>query len=169
MSLSERPKVSYNYKVQVLDRELQMFDAVMWGWQNRAFSVPVWNSYTYTSQAIGQGTTTLFVEETASREFGADKVAIIFAGPELYEAVEIQEVQADRLILKKPVQFSWTRKVPVLPARTMRMAKEINYTGPVANFREIDMSFTAEAGEELLAILAINNGIKEKRAFFFFS
>jgi len=116
MSLSERPKVSYNYRVQVMDNELQRFDAIMWGWQNRAFAVPVWNSYTYTSQAIGQGTTTLFVEDTANREFAVDSVAIIFAGPEMYEAVEIQEVQADRLLLKKPVQSSWTRKVAVLPA-----------------------------------------------------
>lgn len=152
MSLSELPKVSYNYRVQVMDNELQRFDAIMWGWQNRSFAVPVWNSYTYTSQAIGQGTTTLFVEDTANREFAVDRVAILFAGPELYEAVEIQEVQADRLILKKPVQASWTRKVAVLPARTMRMAKDISYTGPVANFREIDMSFTAEAGEDLTVI-----------------
>ncbi len=152
MSLSERPKISYNYRVQVMDNELQRFDAIMWGWQNRAFAVPVWNSYTYTSQAIGQDTTTLFVEDTANREFAVDSVAIIFAGPEMYEAVEIQEVQADRLLLKKPVQSSWTRKVAVLPARTMRMAKDISYTGPVANFREVDMSFTAEAGEELLSI-----------------
>lgn len=152
MSLSEWPKVSYNYRVQVLDSELQRFDAIMWGWQNRAFAVPVWNSYTYTSQVIGQGATTLFVEDTANREFAADKVAVIFAGPEMYEAVEIQEVQPDRLLLKKPVQSSWSRKVAVLPARAMRMAKDISYTGPVANFREVDMSFTAEVGEEMPSI-----------------
>ena len=149
MALSDDPKVSYNYTVQVLDKELQLFDALMWGWQTRMFSVPVWNSYTYTSAAILEGADVLYVESTVGREFFVDGNAIIFAGPEMYEAVEVKEIQADRLILKKPTQRAWTRKVPVLPARNMRAAREIDYTGPVANFREINMSFTAEVGETI--------------------
>lgn len=149
MSLNEYPKISYSYRVQVLDKELQLFDSIMWGWQNRAFSIPVWNSFTHTSQAIPAESTVLYVGSTADREFAPDRVALIFAGPELYEAVEIQEVQPDRLILKRPTQRTWTRKVPVFPTRTMRMAREIQYTGPVANFREIDISLSAEAGEML--------------------
>lgn len=147
MALNDTPKISYTFRAQVLDEELQMFNGVMWGWQNRAFAVPVWNSYTYTSQSAGAGTSTLFVESTALREFRADSLAVIYAGAQLYEAVEILEVQPDRLILKKPLTLGWTRRVPVMPVRTMRMAREINYTGPVANFREVDISLIGEAGE----------------------
>lgn len=149
MSLNEHPKISYSYRSQVLDHELQMFDSMMWGWQSRSFAVPIWNSYTYTSQAIPAEATILYVESTADREFTPNTVALIFAAPDMFEAVEIQEVLADRLLLKRPTQRTWTRKVPVFPVRTMRMAREISYTGPVANFREIEISFTGEVGEAL--------------------
>lgn len=149
MALNILPKITYNYRLQLVDEELQLFDSIMWGWQNRAFAVPVWNSYTYTSQDIGQGTTTLFVESTAGREFAVDKLAIIYASAGMYEAVEVLEVQADRLLLKKPVARNWTKRVPVLPARTMRMSNEISYTGPVANFREVDMVLISETGENM--------------------
>ena len=147
MALSETPKISYTYRAQVLDEELQRFDAVMWGWQNRVFAVPVWNSYTNTSQGVGVGTTTLFLQDTVGREFEVDRLALIYAGPELFEAVEVQEVLSDRLILKKPLANSWTARVPVMPMRTMRMAKEITYTAPVMNFREVDISLVSEQGE----------------------
>lgn len=146
-ALTDYPKITYNYSVQVMDEEMQKFEALMWGWQNRAFAVPVWSSYTYTSQDIGAGSQTLFLEETAFREFTPDSVAIIYASPDMYEAVEISEVYPDRLVLKKPTQSSWTRRVHVLPARTMRMSSQIDYTGPVANFKEFALNLYAESEE----------------------
>ena len=147
MALNDNPKISYEFKTQVMDEEMQLFDSIMWGWQNRSFAVPVWNSYTKTSQVAGQGSSVLLVEDTAHREFKVDGLALVFAGPDMYESVEVAEVLPDRLVLKKPLTRSWTRRVAVIPVRTMRMAKEISYGSPVANFKEINLSLVAEVGE----------------------
>lgn len=149
MDLSGTPKVSYSYQVQLLDEEVQRWESMMWGWQNRTFAVPVWNSYAFTSQRIGAGATTLDVTATADREFVAGGLAVIWAGPELFETVQIEEVAATYLRLKKPTQMPWTKRVHVIPLRIMRMAREIQYTGEVANFRNVSASFTADAGEAM--------------------
>lgn len=149
MALTDDPRVSYTYRVQALDNERQRLEALVWGWQSRAFAVPVWNSYTHTSQPVAPGNEIIYVDATADREFAPGKLAIILAGPALFEAVEILEVFPDRLRIKKPAQRAWTRRVPVLPARTMRMANEVQYNGQVANYREYDVTFTADATEVL--------------------
>ena len=149
MDLSGSPKVSYTYQVQLLDEEVQRWESMMWGWQNRTFAVPIWNSYAYTSQRIGAGATTIDVTSTADREFAAGGLAVIWAGPELFETVQIEEVGATYLRLKKPTQLPWTKRVHVMPLRIMRMAREIQYTGEVANFRNVSASFSADAGEKM--------------------
>lgn len=146
-ALTDEPKISYSYSTQVMDEEMQRFEALLWGWQNRAFAVPVWSSYTYTSQGVGAGSQVLFLEETSYREFSVDGVAVIFASPEVYEAVEVSEIHSDRLVLKKPLQNSWTARVPVMPARTMRMASQVDYAGPVANFKEFSLKLYSESEE----------------------
>lgn len=149
MAQADDPRLSYNFQIQVMDNELQRFEALMWGWQSRVFAVPAWNEFTYTAQPVAPGIETIYVEDTSYRGFKPDTLAILIAGPGLYEAVEVKEVYSDRLVLKKPVQRPWTRRVPVLPARSMRMAREISYTGPVANFKEVEITFTADATEAL--------------------
>ena len=152
MDLSGGPKVSYSYQVQLLDEEVQRWESMMWGWQNRTFAVPIWNSYAYTSQRIGTGATTVDVTSTEYREFLAGGLAVIWAGPELFETVQIEEVGPTYLRLKKPTQKSWTKRVHVIPLRIMRMAREIQYTGEVANFRNVSASFSADAVEEVPAM-----------------
>lgn len=147
MSLNDVPKISYTYRVQVLDRELQLINAHIWGWQNRVWAVPVWNSYTRISERVAVGDTVINVEETAGREFYDGGLALIYASAELCEAIEILEVSPTQLVLKKPVTKTWTALVKVVPIRNMRMNREIAFTTPVANFREIDVGFISEAGE----------------------
>lgn len=149
MALADNPRISYNFQIQVMDNELQRFEALMWGWQSRVFAVPIWNSFTYTKENVAPGAEVIYVGSTAYREFKPDALAVLVAGPGLFEAVEVKEVYEDRLVLKKPVQHAWTKRVPVLPARSMRMAREITYTGPVANFKEVSLTFTADATELL--------------------
>lgn len=152
MALTDDPKLAYEYRIQAQDGDAQRLDSILWGWQNRMFAVPIWPSYTYTSEHITQGSTTLYVESTHLREFAEDGLAIILADASLYEAVEIREVHPDRLILKKPMQRSWTRKVPVLPARAMRMQREIDYTGPVANFKEVNLGLSSDMTEPTIPL-----------------
>lgn len=149
MSLSDDPKVSYDFNLQVTDNEMQRMDAIVWGWQNRMFAVPVWASYTYTSQTISPGSEIVYLESTELREFKVDGLAIILASADLYEAVEIREIHPDHLVLKKPTQHGWTRRVPVFPSRTMRMAREITYTGPAVNFKEFSVSMVSDQTEPL--------------------
>ena len=153
MSLNDLPKISYTYRVQVMDRELQLFNAHLWGWQNRVWAVPVWNSYAYTAERVAAGDTVVHVQSTAGREFKDEGLAVIFASAELYEAVEVLEVHPTHLVLKKPTQMSWTRRVKVLPVRNMRMNREIGYASPVANLREVDIGFISEAGETVQAVV----------------
>lgn len=150
MSLSDDPKLAYEYRVQVQDNEAQRFDSIIWGWQNRVFAVPIWPAYTYTSENLAVGSTTVYVESTELREFVVDGLAIIMADAAIYEAVEIREVHEDRLILKKPLQRRWTKRVPVLPAKAMRMQREIEYSGPVANFKEANLGLISDATEPLI-------------------
>ena len=152
MALTDHPRISYEFKIQVVDNERQRFESLMWGWQSRVFAVPVWNSFTYTSEPVAPGAFVVRVQSTAYREFKPEGLAIIAAGPALFEAVEILEVHPDYLLLKKPTAFGWTRRVQVMPVRTMRMAKEISYTGPVANFKDVRLQFTADSQEVLQSV-----------------
>lgn len=152
MSLNDIPKISYTYRVQVMDRELQLFNAQMWGWQNRVWAVPVWNGYAYTSERVAAGDVTVQVQSTVGREFRVGGLALIFASAEMYEAVEVLEVHPTQLVLKKPTLRAWTRRVKVIPIRNMRMNREIAYSSPVANFREVDIGFISEAGEEIPSV-----------------
>lgn len=50
-------------------------------------------------------------------------------------------------MVKKPLGFRWTRRVQVMPVRLMRMAREIAFQSPVANFKEVTVSLVAEGTE----------------------
>lgn len=152
MALTDHPRISYDFKIQVMDNELQRFEALMWGWQSRVFAVPVWNSYTYTAEPVAPGATIVHVGSTEFREFRPDGLAIIAAGPGMFEAIEVLEVHPQHLLLKKPTARGWTRRVQVMPVRTMRMAREISYSGPVANFKEPRLQFTADSQELMQAV-----------------
>ena len=108
------PRRRLEYKVLLKNEKAQYFDSVMWGWQNRAFALPLWQYRQATTALVSVGATSISVP-TTDTPFLAGELAVLYVDPGNYEVVDILSVGAGVLNLSRPTGAAWPIGTSVYP------------------------------------------------------
>lgn len=115
------PRISYEAEVLVYGAERQYFDHCMTGWSARTFVVPVWPQQQWLTTAHAAGATTITCD-TTSRNFRAGRLAVVRGETAMQnETVEILNVLAGSLTLKRPLLKAWPKGTLLTPAVTAQL------------------------------------------------
>lgn len=113
-SLRHQARRRLSYQFNVLREETQRFDNVTWGWQNRAFAVPIWN-YRCELTAPAVAADLSLALDTTTAGFAVDNLAAIYLAPDNYEIVEIDAVADASITLKRPLAGNWEAGAAIYP------------------------------------------------------
>ena len=150
MSLSDDPKISASYSAYVFDEEMWLLESRLWGWQAREFTCPIWKSSADLTAAVQPGSFIVPVTSTEAREFAPGKLATLWASPQINETFEVAEVNATEIVAVRPIGQYWPAGTSVMPIRSMRLSREVSYSGGVANEKEFSFSLATDAAEPQL-------------------
>ena len=132
-SLRTKARRSMEYRLQLKGRDAQIFENLLWGWQNRLYAVPVWSDKPRLTADQSDGDTVLHVP-TGTYGFSAGGLAIIFVDRDNYEVVEIDSLTGSTITLARPLENAWPVHTLVYPAILGQLPTAVptqRYTGGV--------------------------------------
>lgn len=124
------PRQTWEFSSTASGVERAAMEAAMIGWGARAWAVPLW-PHGVDVQGVASGAVEVPMQ-TLGREFRAGGLAMFLGDSALRsEVVEVQDVQADRLVLRRPVANTWPSGAVLYPAKSARMLEPTieRYTG----------------------------------------
>lgn len=146
-SVVEQPDTSISYTVQNHSQAIHYLDSLLWGWQHRIYAVPMWHRAERLTEVAYVGSSTLMLDTTYAG-FRANGLVMMWSSYDAFEAAEIAEVRADRLILKRGLQSTWGRGASATPCRAGRLPQEVQTSWTHANLGSATLNFWLTDVEE---------------------
>ena len=122
-SLRIAPRKAWQAAFVVEGAERALFDLAMAGWGRRVWALPVWVDVQCLGTPLPAGSTSIPCE-TAGRDFRGGGLALL-RGDTAFdtEAVEILEMTANVIVLKRVTQRAWPAGTRIYPLRSARLAE----------------------------------------------
>lgn len=139
LQVRARPRRILEYDFLVRDAELARLDALLWGYQTQKYLLPIWTDPQVLAAELPAGAVEIVVS-TEGYDFEAGGQAVLLRGLEA-EAVEIDQVQADRLTLAAPTVSDWSKGARVYPARLARVATQATLRKETNNLASGSLQF----------------------------
>lgn len=118
------PRRVFEARVLVEGRERAYFDNAMAGWGYRVWALPIWPDVQWLPVSVSLGATEVPCVPTG-RDFRAGGLAMLRGDTAFdIEAVEIDTVAADRIVLKRPTLRGFDAGVRLYPVRTATLAQQ---------------------------------------------
>jgi hypothetical protein len=139
-----------------LQREAQ---ALLLGWQDRVFGVPIWWEGRPLTAAATAGAYSITVD-TAYGDFRVGAAAILWEDAQTYAAMEITEVAADALTFSSPLPSDFPAGVLVMPLRTAYANPTTQREFHLINVQDMRMQFITldnDSGLESAAAFPTHN------------
>lgn len=146
-ALNENPDTQITMTVQQHREKIHNLDSLLWGWQHRIYSLPLWHRHSNLSEAAYAAGTTVMCT-TAYAGFRVGGTAILWADYDYFETFEITEIQADRLIAKRPLQRDWGRGTLVAACRPARLPQQVDANWQHADLADVQLTFVLTEVEE---------------------
>jgi hypothetical protein len=125
-SLRLSPRIQFDAELLLYDAERQFFDLAMIGWGAKNFAMPIWPQQQWLETTHATGGMIIYCD-TMHRNFKANRLAILRGQTGFdNETVEIESVLLDRLILKRPLQKTWSQGTCLSPAVTVQLNGQPN-------------------------------------------
>lgn len=114
------PRQSWEFAVFFEGTARRYAEAVIWGNGARTWALPIWPDGVELLAELPSGSAEVMAD-TAGRAFTADGLALLMIDERTAETLEVQAVQADRLVLKRPTSRAWPAGTRLLPARVAHL------------------------------------------------
>lgn len=112
--LRSKPRRRLGYQLTLHGNELNQFQNLLFGWQDRKYALPLWQDKWLLQQAVSQGQTSVPVD-TFSRGFFEGGLAVLMKDTYEYEVFEIETVEANNLVASKALENDWPVNTRVYP------------------------------------------------------
>lgn len=99
-------------------------EALIWGNGARTWALPIWPDGLQLLADLPSGSTEILID-TAGRAFTAGGLALLMTDERTAETLEVQAVQSDRLVLRRPTSRAWPAGARLLPARVAQLADSL--------------------------------------------
>lgn len=149
MSITKAPRRSVAYSALVLDRlQKQILDSMLFGWQGRLYSLPLWNEATQVGAPVSAGSDVIQVDTTRMTiRDGATVVLFLRAG--VHEALEVESYTASTITVTSAIAANWPLGTRVLPAVPAIPAPTISSSRPVPERAAFPISFTVDPASRM--------------------
>ncbi len=124
VSLSDNPDTEINMTLLTHRKSAHLVESLLWGWQSKAYGLPMWHRATPLTQSASAGNTEIFLDPSFSN-FSVDGIIILWRGQDLYEAQEIEEIRSSSIVLRRPLQNGWPVGVSAMPLRAARLPADV--------------------------------------------
>jgi hypothetical protein len=146
IGLRKYPRRFVEFELLATDMSQQQLRALLWRWQARAWTLPLWTDSTALSAAAQVDDAVLYIASIPD-ELAIGGQAVIYRDPSVYEIVQVAAIGVDNFTLVNPLVGSFeagTRVYPVKAARLVDNSKTQRHTpaveGVVVRFRFDDIS-----------------------------
>lgn len=129
------PRQTWTFTATAEGVARQAMEAAIAGWGGRVWALPLW-PHASQIKSIALAGATVLQAAGFDREFMAGGLALIMGEDAMVsEVVEIEEVQADQLLLRRGLNRQWPAGSTVYPAKSARMIDSVatRFTGTVAD------------------------------------
>lgn len=140
ISVHDGADVTLTMTVFQQGRRAHLMDSFLWGWQDKIYTLPLWHRATALSTVAAAGETTVFCS-TADVGLRVDTVIMLWLQDNRYEVQEIAEVHADRVVVKRPLVYSWPRGTSAMACRPARLPAEVQTTWTHGDLASFQLSF----------------------------
>lgn len=118
------PRREFSAAMYVEGRERQLLDLALFGWGARVWAMPIWPDMQLLQTPITAGDDWITCS-TAVLDFRAGGLALLRGESAFtYEALEVDQVEAGGLRLKRPAQQSWPAGARLYPARPAQLLEQ---------------------------------------------
>lgn len=129
------PRRYFEFASTLSDRDRRAAENLLYSWQGKVWAIPVWMDAEPLSAGVSSGATSI-PAVTATRDYYVGGLVGIMSDAYTYEIVEIDEVQANALVLAQALQSDWAAGTTlVFPMRAARMPEDMRlsrFTGATA-------------------------------------
>lgn len=139
-SINEYPDTQISMTVQHHQETIHNLDSLLWGWQHRIYSLPLWHRHTNLSQTAFVGNMVIMCN-TAYAGFREGGTVILWADFDYFETAEVVEILADRLIIRRPLLKSWGRGTLVAACRPARLPQEVSASWKNPDIASVPLTF----------------------------
>ncbi len=120
-----RRGLAYTYLLEDANQGAR-FQSQVWGWQQRAFSVPVWMDQDWLAADLALGAITVPFT-TTNRDLDVDQPVMLWQDANAFEIVEVGAFTASALTLKQATRNAWPAGTRVVPMRVGHMPKGLEW------------------------------------------
>lgn len=110
-----QPKQTISYQAIMVDEVARQQELVITSSGSRSVVMPAWMDSSRLTAACASDATVLFCD-TTERRFHAGGMAVLYESPLNAMTVEVEAVQPNRLVLKRPVGAAWPDGSRIFPA-----------------------------------------------------
>lgn len=138
------PRVFWEFTYDIKDDQRRTLENMIADWGARSWALPVWPDVRFLQSTLAPGADEILMD-TAGLDYRVDGAGLLIRADATFEAFEVEEIQADRIILARPLLQTWTKGSRVYPSRsailqdpraTERMTR--NYERGIARFRTLE-------------------------------
>lgn len=118
--LRSKPRRSISYAMSLHGNELNQFQNLLFGWQDRQYALPVWFDRWTLQTEVPAGAVSIPVE-TDGRGFSVGKLAILMTDTYTFEVFEVDVINSSSIQPAKPLESSWPRHARLYPVNLARL------------------------------------------------
>lgn len=151
LALRMAPRQQLNHRFHLSERQYSRAKAISTQWAHRIYGIPVWSEASRVA-SIPLGATEILMD-TAHADYRPGSLAMVWESDESNEALEIDSILPDRLVLRLPTDrtFATPQVMPMRFARTMNGTEfnriGIGHTFAAASFDITDNIDLSESGD----------------------
>lgn len=109
------PRRGLSYDFMLKGSDVQHFDNILWGWQNRAFAVPYWQYHGKVTSDVAIGASFIAVNTVDAGYIAGQTVALVL-NPDVNEVLQILSVTPTGVNITNPTAKAWPAGSSVYPA-----------------------------------------------------
>lgn len=120
VKLQEYPRRTFEFAFMAEGSQRRRLEAALYGWGARSWALPVWPDGEALTVALAPDDMEVMCS-TATRDYHVGGLVIVLADDGSHETAEVESVQADRVVLARPIISAWPVGTMVYPARIARL------------------------------------------------
>lgn len=142
--LRESPDRTWEFDVRVANTDRWLLEAALYDWSARNWAFPVSPDHSLLAAPLA-ATSSSIPLDTAYLDYTLGGLAMLWSSPTVFELVEVDQIQANALLLVRPTVNPWPRGTRVYPVRIARLADRPQLQRPTS--RRVDAHVRMESVE----------------------
>lgn len=157
MRLRKFPRKFYEFEVSAfpdtekgvnLAESSQFMDRLLWGFQNRRFTIPVWTDCLVLSSDVTIGTT-VFPVDPVNLDFRVGGLMVIWKGVDNFEVLNILSLAGNQITTISGTSQAFTGPVRIYPGHVARLETTVQNQRPFDQFSFSTLLWRVEDNDEV--------------------